>query len=125
MVQERSLRKDLGLTKLKDPYHVLDKIPDSPEYWKSKKYELLAKLDNFGPFQYFFTLSCADKRWEENFGVLLHELDVQLSYESDNLTDKIKIWIFHELSFLNHDYMPLICSVQVVDFPYAITQRID
>ena len=78
---------------VKDPYHVLDKIPDSPEYWKSKKYELLAKLDNFGPFQYFFTLSCADKRWEENFGVLLHELDVQMRYETDNLTDKIKILV--------------------------------
>ena len=45
-----------------DPYHVFDRIPDTPEYWKTKKYELIAKLDNFGPFQTFFTLSCANQR---------------------------------------------------------------
>ena len=36
---------------VKDSYNVLDNIPDTPEYWKKKKYEILAKLDNFGPFQ--------------------------------------------------------------------------
>ena len=78
---------------VKDSYHVLDNIPDTPEYWKKKKYEILAKLDNFGPFQSFFTLSCADKRWEENFGSLLHEVDVQVHYENDSLTDEIKIYV--------------------------------
>ena len=34
---------------------------------------MLAKLDNFGPFQFFFTLSCADLRWNENFGAILRE----------------------------------------------------
>ena len=66
---------------VKDLYNVLDNIPDTPEYWKKKKCEILAKLENFGPFQSFFTLSCGDKRWEENFGVLLHEVDVQIHYE--------------------------------------------
>ena len=78
---------------VKDPFYILHKIPDTPEYWRSKKFELLAKLDNFGPFQSFFTLSCADKRWEENFGSLLQEVDVQISYENDNSTDEIKLFV--------------------------------
>ena len=75
---------------VKDPFHVLHKIPDTAEYWRSKKFELISKLENFGPFQCFFSLSCADKRWEENFGALLHEVGVEVSYENDTLTKEIK-----------------------------------
>ena len=32
---------------------------------------MFAKLDNFGPFHFFFTLSCADLRWDENFAAIL------------------------------------------------------
>jgi hypothetical protein len=28
---------------------------------------MIARLEQLGPFQFFFTLSCADKRWLENF----------------------------------------------------------
>ena len=59
---------------------------------KKKEYEIMAKLDNFGPFQRFFTLSSADERWEEIFGFLLHEVDVQIHYERNNLTDEIKVY---------------------------------
>ena len=34
---------------------------------------MLAKLDNFGPFHLFFTLSCADLRWNENFSSILRD----------------------------------------------------
>ena len=50
-----------------DLFTVLSKISNTPEYWKQKKMELLAKLENKGPFQFFYTLSCADMRWDENF----------------------------------------------------------
>ena len=33
--------------------------------------EMLAKLDNFGPFHLFYTLSCGDMRWNENFTTIL------------------------------------------------------
>ena len=52
--------------------------------------ELLSKLDNKGPFRFFFTLSCADARWEENFTQLMHELGIKVTYESDKQTDDIK-----------------------------------
>ena len=42
---------------------------------------MIAKLENLGPFQWFFTLSCADKKWDENFSSLLAETDVTLEYE--------------------------------------------
>ena len=53
---------------LGDGYRVLDNIKNTPRYWKKAKYEMIAKLDNLGPFHLFFTLSCADMRLEENFG---------------------------------------------------------
>ena len=49
---------------------------------------MIAKLQNLGPFQFFFTLSCAEKRWLENLAVVLREkfgdLDIQYEYMADN-----------------------------------------
>ena len=41
---------------------------------------MIAKLDNLGPFHLFFTLSCADMRWDENFASILHEKGVDVKY---------------------------------------------
>ena len=56
---------------LNDEFRVLESMPNTPKYWQVAKYEMLAKLDNFGPFQMFFTLSCADQRWKANFAEIL------------------------------------------------------
>ena len=45
---------------------------------------MLAKLDNLGPFQFFFTLSCADKRWDENLSSILQSLDIAVEFTHDN-----------------------------------------
>ena len=58
---------------LDDSYRSLESIPMTPKYWTLSRYEVFAKLDNFGPFQIFFTLSCADLRWEANFAAILLE----------------------------------------------------
>ena len=55
------------LVPLQDPFSVFDKIPGTPRYWLQRRYEVLARVEQLGPFQLFFTLSCADKRWIENF----------------------------------------------------------
>ena len=52
----------------------------TPKYWKQAKYEMLARLDNLGPFQLFFTLSCADMRWDENFAAVLLERGFETKY---------------------------------------------
>ena len=66
---------------LDDGFSVFDKISNTPAYWKTAKYEMLAKLENLGPFQFFFTLSCADSRWDENFSSLLVELGIAIEYK--------------------------------------------
>ena len=48
---------------LEDSFGVLDNVKNTPRYHKKNKMEMLSKLDNFGPFHFFFTLSCADQRW--------------------------------------------------------------
>ena len=64
---------DGGLTyTLNDPCAVFDNVKNTPRFWKKKRDELLAKLENLGPFQFFFTLSCADQRYEENYTSLLN-----------------------------------------------------
>ena len=64
---------------LHDPFSVLDNIKGTPRYFRKKKNEFIAKLENHGPFQIFFTLSCADSRFEENFTSLLQ--DHEIHYE--------------------------------------------
>ena len=58
-----------------DAYRVFTGIKNTPAYYRQKKYELLAKLDNFGPFHVFWTILCADTRWHSNLSLALEELD--------------------------------------------------
>ena len=41
---------------------------------------MIARLDNLGPFHLFFTLSCGDTRYDENFTSFLHENNYELEY---------------------------------------------
>ena len=65
--------KDGRLTNLEDASCIFDSQPGSDRYWLKRRYEVLAKLEQLGPFQLFFTLSCADKRWDENFVAILQQ----------------------------------------------------
>ena len=65
---------------LHDSYAVLEDIRNTPRYWKKVKYEMIAKLENLGGFQIFYTLSCADLRWEENFAAILRDKGLNLTY---------------------------------------------
>ena len=47
---------------------------------------MLAKLDNLGPFHFFFTLSCADKRWDENISSILQRIEEDISVEGNEAT---------------------------------------
>ena len=68
---------------------MLDNSPGTPRYWQKKKYELIARLENLGPFQFFFTLSCADKRWNENFTSFLQ--DHEISYIVEDGLEECKV----------------------------------
>ena len=70
----KTISADGGVSySLNDPYSVLDNIKNTPKYWQKTQYELIARLENLGPFTMFFTLSCADLRWPENFTALLQD----------------------------------------------------
>ena len=71
---------------LDDPCSVFDNIKNTPRYWKKKKDELIAKLENLGPFHFFFTLSCADMRYQENFTSLLQEHTIIYHAEKEKET---------------------------------------
>ena len=49
----------------------------------------MARLENFGPFTFFFTLSAADTLWPENFTSLLQ--DRKITYKVDNNVDEVEI----------------------------------
>ena len=80
---------------LEDAHRVLENMKNTPRYWRQAKYEMLARLDNLGPFQVFFTLSCADMRWDENFAAILLERGFETKYkvvtdEDGNLDTVVK-----------------------------------
>ena len=66
---------------LNDGYMVLENIRNTPRYWRKFKYEMMAKLENLGAFQIFFTLSSADLRWDENFTAILRDKGYIIEYE--------------------------------------------
>ena len=80
--KESAINDGVKTLKLEDPYAVLDDIKQTPRYWRKSKYEMFAKLDNFGPFHFFFTLSCADLRWDENFAAILRAKKCTISVMS-------------------------------------------
>ena len=83
LVHEENKLSVLMGVRLEDAHRVLENMKNTPRYWKQAKYEMLARLDNLGPFQLFFTLSCADMRWDENFAAILLERGLEMKYKID------------------------------------------
>ena len=70
---------------------------------KKAKMEMLAKLDNFGPFHIFYTLSCGDMRWDENFTSILREKGYNIIWNAGafNLEEVSEVEV--EIEFGNDD----------------------
>ena len=56
---------------LTDVFDVFKKIKGSPKYWQLARNELVAKVNQLGPFHVFYTFSCGEMRWAEVFLTLL------------------------------------------------------
>ena len=52
--------------KLESSFSVFENVKNTPKYWSKAKMKLLAKLENLGPFHFFFSLSAADYRYTLN-----------------------------------------------------------
>jgi hypothetical protein len=74
-----------GSVSLTDPFSIFVQIRGSPKYWQKVRYELMAKLEQLGPFQLFFTLSCGELRWSEVFVAMFKEQDVTVTYMTDDV----------------------------------------
>ena len=81
--------EDGNFNESKDPMNVFDQIKGTPKFWQKKRREMVAKIAQLGPFQFFFTLSCADKRWAENFVSILTQLGHTVSFEKSGNVDHI------------------------------------
>ena len=76
---------------LNDAFTVFEGVRNTPKYWQSVKYDMIAKLENIGPFHLFFTLSCWDTRCDENFSSYLAQNGYTLEYivREDGTTETI------------------------------------
>ena len=90
---------------LDDATRVLEKIKNTPAYWRTMKYELLAKLDNLGPFHIFFTLSCADSRWPTNFASILADRGHEINHKCESVDGVLTITI--EVRTKAGDWVPM------------------
>ena len=102
-VEEKQMERNIGVSynkgkktvssngsktyELDDAFSVLDNVKGTPKYWKKAKGEMLGKIDNFGPFHWFYTLSCADMRWDENFTSILREKGYRIIWEQKKDVD--------------------------------------
>ena len=52
---------------------------------------MYANLDNLGGFQCFWTLSCADLRWEETISKALRDEGLELRYSTEGFEDEDEV----------------------------------
>ena len=79
-----------NLDELNDAMTVFEEIKGTPKYWQRIRTDMIAKIKQLGPFQFFFTLSCADKRWAENFVSILNQMGHNVVFEKSGCTDNIE-----------------------------------
>ena len=81
--QERKSNMIMVVSHLRLEMHslFLKKIKNTPKYWQQVKYNMMAKLENIGPFHIFFTISSGDTRWTENFTPYLEGEGFKIRYE--------------------------------------------
>jgi hypothetical protein len=54
-----------------DFFEIFKHIRGSPKYWHAMRSDIMAKINQLGPFHVFFTLSCAELRWPEIVSAIL------------------------------------------------------
>jgi hypothetical protein len=56
----------------KDYFEIFNHVRGSPKYWHAMRGEMMARINQLGPFHAFFTLSSAELRWPEIISTILH-----------------------------------------------------
>ena len=71
-----------------DAFSIFKSIPDTPSYWKAFRNEILARMEQFGPFHMFFTLSCAEAKWDHVIASILQKEGHQVTIVKDDPKSK-------------------------------------
>ena len=66
---------------------------------------MIAKIENNGPFHLFFTLSCADMRWDATFATILSEMGYSIMFVMTEEDDLPKAYVKVKTS--SGDWKPL------------------
>ena len=77
-------------------FDIFGKIPGTPQYWKNYRNELFARMEQLGPFHFFFTLSAAEMLWPEvTTAILQYENQIdKIIYETGWEDDEEKIKLY-------------------------------
>ena len=81
---------------INNAFDVFGKIAGTPQYWKNYRNDLIARIEQMGPFTFFFTLSAAEMNWTEVTTAILHydqkidKIVYEIGWEHDD--SKIKIY---------------------------------
>ena len=125
------------LVNAEDCFSVFDNATGTPRYWQKKRYEVVAKLEQLGPFQMFFTLSCADKRWDEGFVSIMRQRGATIHYKpkprektSDYAYQPDQVWIEQDgekktlKEFLANERLTEVVSKNVLAITMAFDKRL-
>ena len=84
-----------GKIKYINAIDVFKDIPGTPGYWKVFRNEIFARMEQLGPFTFFFPLSSAEMRWPEVTLSILHTThpDKKITYEPGWEEDESQIKI--------------------------------
>ena len=69
-------------------FSIFRDLPGTPAYWRKFRNEMLARLEQLGPFDFFFTLSSAEMRWNEVLAAVLQKKGHKVTVRTDD--DKVK-----------------------------------
>ena len=86
---QRGKFQDGTFDETNDPMLIFENISGTHLYWKKVRYDMIAKIEQLGPFQFFFTLSCADMRWAENIISVLQQAGHNIVFEKNAGTREI------------------------------------
>lgn len=81
------------MMKLNDVFNVFQKIRGTPKYWQSKRNELLAMINCYGPFHFFLTLSCAELRWTQVIATIFKKKGFQVKICKEYITKDEEVLI--------------------------------
>ena len=79
-----------------DPLNIFKKRPGTSSYFRSYRGAIFAMMEQLGPFHFFFTLSCAEKKWLEVILSLLRLDGHSITYFKSREGDKEEIFVDDE-----------------------------